>query len=155
MNIPRYFAAKRTIHQKFISTPHHHAWSTLLYLDITAIEHRQKHYRLPKTYTTTYSEYLDHLIETKQEEKLFLHNYYNGIRTLSGGDQWFSDGMKDVFGVDSEFGKSTLCAADHEYESFRTLFLGRVETWTPVQRMECLLEMAVAKELMHEFLREL
>jgi hypothetical protein len=150
MNIPKYFAAKRTLHQKFICTPHHHTWSALLHRDILAIEQKQKQ-SLLKTYTTTYSEYLDYLIQTKQEEKLFLHNYYQGMHTLSGSDQLLSDSMLDFFGLESEYGKyGTL----YQQELFRSKFVDKVQGWSSSQRLDCVLEMEVAKELMQEFIKE-
>jgi len=155
MNVPKFFAAKRTLHQKFHHQKHHTMWSSLLLHDLQQIECRQN-VVLDKDLRTTYSLYLDELIDTDQEDKLFVHNYYHAMRTISGADGGFVHGMKDYFGVDSEFGRvpSDFFFVQQVHEALRSEFLARAQVWSAKERVSCLNELELAKAMMTDIIRE-
>lgn len=155
MNVPKFFAAKRTLHQKFHHQKHHTMWSSLLLHDLQQIERRQN-VVLAKDLGTNYSLYLDELIDTDQDDKLFVHNYYHAMRTISGADLGFVCGMKDFFGLESEFGRmpTDFFFVQQVQESLRTEFLSRAHAWSARERISCIHELELAKAMMTDIIHE-
>ena len=151
MNVPKYFAAKRTIHEKFHRAEHkgHHVmWSSLLLHDLHQIERKQK-VVLQKGLNTAYSLYLDELIVMNDENKLFVHNYFNTLRTISGADTVFSAAMRDYFDVDSQFGRASndFVFAQQVHESLKADFVARAQSWSAKERLSCIEEIELAKSM--------
>lgn len=158
MNVTRYFAAKRAIHQRFQSSQnqrHHAKCSSLILNDLNSIE-RHHQLSLQKEITSAYSLYLDELVEAGEHRKIFLHNYYQSIRTISGADHQFCNAMKDSFGIDSEFGRlsNDFFFAQQVNEQLRIEFMTRVQSWSAKERLACLEEIHLAKAMMNDVVRE-
>lgn len=166
MNVPKYYAAKRTIHKKFQELQqkhtshrhqqkhqHHVVWSSLLLDDLHQMEHKHASV-LQKDMSTSYSQYLDELIDSNQEDKLFIHNYFHSMRTIAGRDREFSDGMRYYYDVESQYGRALddFFMVQQVNESLRMEFVARVDAWSASEKVACMAEIRLAKAMMMEVL---